>query len=82
MQPDDKPAIRELVRQRRSLLNRVQATEAKLARLRARVNLTELELICFGHDMDKLRSTKRSKKLFKGRSIIRRIAERSPALRP
>lgn len=75
MQPQNKLAIRELVRERRSLLNRIQTTEAKLALLYARVRLSEVKLLCFGHDLEKLRRSKRPEKLFKGRSIIRRIAD-------
>lgn len=56
------------------LLNRIQATEAKLALLKARVRLSEVKLACFGHDLEKLRKAKRPKKMFKGRSIIRRIS--------
>jgi hypothetical protein len=74
MQSDNKQAIQELVRQRRLLLNRIQATEAKLALLQARVRLSEVKLACFGHDLEKLRKAKRPKKMFKGRSIIRRIS--------
>jgi hypothetical protein len=74
MQPDNKQAIRELIRERRLLLNRIQATEAKLALLKARVRLREVKLACFGHDLEKLRKAKRPKKMFKGRSVIRRIS--------
>jgi hypothetical protein len=75
MQPDNKLAIRELVRERRSLPNRIQTTQAKPALLHARVRLSEVKLLCFGHDFEKLRRSKRTEKLFKGRSIIRRIAD-------
>lgn len=71
----DKAAIRALVTERRSYLNRIAATEAKLARLRSQLNLVEVKLVCFGHDMEKLRAARPSEKLFKGRSIIRRIAD-------
>lgn len=73
MEDDNKPAIQELVRQRRSLLNRIRGTEAKLHRLRKRLNLVEVKLACFGHDLEKLRKARQPEKLFKGRSIIRRI---------
>lgn len=73
MAEDNRPAIRELVRQRRVLLNRIATAEANLAALKGRLNLTEVKLICFGHDMEKLRSVKPAERLFKGRSIIRRI---------
>lgn len=75
METESKPAIRALVAERRALLNRIAATEAKLTALRARVNLAEVKLICFGHDLEKLRAVKQHPKLFKGRSILRRIAD-------
>ena len=75
MKPDNKPAIQALVAERRSLLNRIAAAEAKLDMLKRRVALAEVKLICFGHDMDKLRALRQHPKLFKGRSIIRRIAD-------
>lgn len=67
--------ISELVGERRKLVNQIAGTEAKLNRLRSRLNLVEVKLVCFGHDLEKLRKTRKPERLFKGRSIIRRIAD-------
>lgn len=75
MDQNNREAVRALVKQRRNLLNRIEGTEAKLAALRRRLNLAEVKLVCFGHDMEKLRAARCHPRLFKGRSIIRRVAE-------
>jgi hypothetical protein len=69
MEIGNKSAIRALVAERRSYLGRIASTEAKLARLRSRLNLTEVKLICFGYDLDRLRKARRPEKLFTGRTI-------------
>ena len=72
---ENREAIRAIIRERRRVLNRFQATEAKLSGLQSRLNLLEVKLACFGVDLEKLRSQRMPERLFKGFKIQRRIAD-------
>jgi hypothetical protein len=75
MSSENKAAIRALRAERRSLITRIQNTEANLAKLRSRLSFTELKLTCFGCNMERLRAAKLPRKMFKGRNIYRRILD-------
>lgn len=70
---ENREAIRAIIRERRRVLNRIQATEAKLTGLRSRMNLLDVKLTCFGVDLEKLRSQRMPERMFKGFKIQRRI---------
>lgn len=55
MNDDARLAIRAVIKERRILLNRIAKTEAKLSRLKSHLVLCEVKLICFGHNVDRLR---------------------------
>jgi hypothetical protein len=75
MSSENKAAIRALRAERRSLITRIQNTEANLAKLRSRLSFTELKPTCFGCNMERLRAAKLPRKMFKGRNIYRRILD-------
>jgi hypothetical protein len=70
---ENREAIRAIIRERRRVLNRIQAAEAKLSGLRSRLNLLDMKLACFGVDLEKLRSQRMPERMFKGFKIQRRI---------
>jgi hypothetical protein len=72
---ENREAIRAIIRERRRVLNRIQATEAKLSGLQSRLKLLDVKLACFGVDLKKLRSQRMPERLFKGFKIQRRIAD-------
>lgn len=75
MRDENYPAIRTLLAHRRSLLKRIQAAEAKLAMLRSKLTLAEVQLICFGYDVERLRRSATPRKMFKGHRLYRRILD-------
>ncbi|MBY0559670.1 hypothetical protein [Hyphomicrobium sp.] len=66
------PATRAVVAERRKILTQIAAAEAKLYRLRFRLNLVEVKLVAFDYDIEQLRKARKPERFFK-RPILRRI---------